>query len=61
MAQVHGYENMFYDLIVDADKASMGGVGTSDEQNGTQAAGEGLSMAGDGDQGEEEQRKSMPK
>lgn len=52
---------MFYDLIVDADKASMGGVGTSDEQNGTQAAGEGLSMAGDGDQGEEEQRKSMPK
>lgn len=39
----------------------MGGVGTSDEQNGTQAAGEGLSMAGDGDQGEEEQRKSMPK
>lgn len=37
----------------------MGGVGTSDEQNGTQAAGEGLSMAGDGDQGEEEQRKSM--
>lgn len=39
----------------DADKASMGGVGTSDEQNGTQAAGEGLSMAGDGDQGEEEQ------
>lgn len=47
--------------LVDADKASMGGVGTSDEQNGTQAAGEGLSMAGDGDQGEEEQRKSMPK
>lgn len=45
--------------LVDADKASMGGVGTSDEQNGTQAAGEGLSMAGDGDQGEEEQRKSM--
>lgn len=37
----------------------MGGLGTSDEQNGTQAAGEGLSMAGDGDQGEEEQRKSM--
>ncbi|XP_056018167.1 cilia- and flagella-associated protein 74-like isoform X2 [Ostrea edulis] len=39
----------------DADKASMGGMGTSDEQNGTQAAGEGLSVAGEGDQGEDEQ------
>lgn len=36
----------------------MGGMGTSDEQNGTQAAGEGLSVAGEGDQGEDEQGES---
>ncbi|XP_061162453.1 cilia- and flagella-associated protein 74-like [Saccostrea echinata] len=39
----------------EADKASMGGMGTSDEQNSTQAAGEGLSVVGEGEQGEEEQ------
>lgn len=46
-------------IFVDADKGSVGGVGTSDEQNGTQAAGEGLSVAGEGDQGEEDQRKEF--
>ncbi|XP_062567014.1 cilia- and flagella-associated protein 74-like isoform X2 [Saccostrea cucullata] len=44
----------------EADKASMGGMGTSDEQNGTQAAGEGLSVVGEGEQEEEQPLQESP-
>lgn len=56
LIDVHFLKNV---IFIDADKGSVGGVGTSDEQNGTQAAGEGLSVAGEGDQGEEDQRKEF--